>query len=543
MIPNLAHPEWAAALAILSALAAAAVIASAVHARRRLRRLLGPAGAADRRAERTDAFLLAALVAIAVALLGPRIGTATRRVPDAGIDLAILTDVSLSMDARDVPPSRLARAREAGDLVLRSLEPGDQAALAAFAGRGILLTPLTPDRGALAEILPAVETSLFSDQGSELASGIEAALGAFDLASPRPRVLLILSDGEVSHRSLGESIGKARRAGVRVVAAALGSEAGGPIPVRGDLLRDGSGETVVTHRETEHLALLADRTGGVLLRADRWGAVEIAAVVEGIRRGASHDGWIEQRALVTRFGAFAALALALLLLEGLPSLPRRARGGAAAALLLFSVLEPRARAEPLEALEAEVRKRPEDAGALLHLGAARALAGARDEAKRAFLAAAVRARDDRTAALAYYDLGVVALEERDLESARDAFFDAIALAPGDKMAKFNLEWTLRALERAPPLPPAGRERARPPRRKGQAEPSEEQRDEESAPAAQGEPARGASAARTSETRAPPPELDPEQARRWLEGVQDDPRRALQSLAGAAESQSRRGPRW
>jgi len=214
-----------------------------------------------------------------------------------------------------------------------------------------------------------------------------------------------------------------------------------------------------------------------------------------------------------------------------------------ATLLLCSASGPSSRAEPLEALEAEVRKRPEDAAALLHLGAARALAGALDEAKRAFLAAAVRARDDRTAALAYYDLGVVALEERDLASARAAFFDAIALAPGDKMAKFNLEWTLRALETTPPLPPAGRERARPPRRKGEAEPSEEERDGKSAGLAKGKPARRASAARTSETPAPPPELDPEQARHWLETVQDDPRRALRSLAGEGEQHSRRGPRW
>jgi hypothetical protein len=75
---------------------------------------------------------------------------------------------------------------------------------------------------------------------------------------------------------------------------------------------------------------------------------------------------------------------------------------------------------------------------------------------------------------------VVALEERDLESARDAFFDAIALAPDDKMAKFNLEWTLRALEKAPPLPPTRGRPARTPPRKGEAEASAEQRDPESA---------------------------------------------------------------
>lgn len=551
MFPDFAHPEWIPALVLFSALAVAAVIAAGVRSRRRRRLLLGPSAAADRSAQRTDAFLLAAFAAIGIALAGPKIGTMTLRVPASGIDLVVLADVSLSMDARDVPPSRLARARKAAGEVLRSLEPGDQVALAAFAERGILLTPLTPDRGALAEMLPALDSALLADQGSQLASGIEAALDAFDLESARPRVLLILSDGEVSHRSLAETIGELRRAGVRVIAAAFGSEEGGQIPVRGRPLRDAWGETVVSRRETRQLALLADQSDGALFRADRWGAVEIAAMVEGIRRDAraTPDGWIERRVDVTRFGPFAALALALLLFEGAPRLPRRARGGAALlALLACCVSGPRARAEPVEALEARVLKRPEDAAALLHLGAARALSGAPEEAKRAFLAAAVRAEDEETAALAYYDLGVVALQQGDLESARDAFFDAIALAPGDSIAKFNLEWTLRALETPPLPPPAGRDRPGPPGSEGEAEPGEQSQEKdwkESSSAAEGERARGVSAesAATDETWAPPAELDPEQARHWLEGVEDDPGRALRNLAGAGEPQPRRGPRW
>ena len=548
MSPDLAHPEWLPALVLLSTLAVAAVIAAGIRARQRWKRLLGPAPAGDRSAQRTDALLLAALLAIGIALLGPKIGTVTLRVPASGIDLVVLADASLSMDAEDVPPSRLARVRKAAGAVLSSLEPGDHVALAAFAGRGLLLTPLTPDRGALVEMLPALDTALMADQGSQLASGIEVALGAFDLESARPRVLLILSDGEVSHRSLEETVGKLRGAGVRVVAAAFGSEEGGWIPVRGRPLRGTMGETVVSRRETRQLALLADASGGSLFRADRWGVVEVAAVVEEIRRDAraTPDGWTERRVDVTRFGPFAALALALLLLEGAPRfpIPRRGRGGAAMlALALCCGSGPSAEAEPLEALEAGVRERPEDATALLHLGAARALSGAPEEAKRAFLAAVVRAADDETAALAYYDLGVVALQQGDLESAREAFFDAIALAPDDAFAKFNLEWTLRALEAAPPLPPAGSGRSGPPGSEGKAEPGEQRQEEKSRPTAEGEPERGASGEGIDAdlTPAASPELDPEQARHWLEAVEDDPGRALRNLAGAGGQQ--RGPRW
>jgi Ca-activated chloride channel family protein len=545
MPPDFAHPEWLPALALLSALAAASVIAAGVRARRRWRRLLGPASVPDRSAQRTDAFLLAALVAIGIALLGPEIGTTTQRVPASGIDLVVLADVSLSMDCGDVPPSRLARARKAAGGVLGSLEPGDRAALAAFAGRGILFTPMTPDRAALAAMLPALDSGLMADQGSHLARGIEAALDAFDPESTRPRVLLIVSDGEVSHRALGEAGRELRRAGVRVIAVALGSEAGGQIPLRSGPLLDARGETVVSRRETQQLDLLADASDGALVRADRWGAVETGAVVEEIRREArpTPDGWMERRVEVARFGPFAALALALLLLEGAPRLPRRGGAAKTLAALLCVAAGSGAEAEPLDGLEARVRSRPDDAAALLYLGEARARSGAPEEAKRAFLAAVVRAGDDETAALAYYDLGVVALQQGDLESARDAFFDAIALAPDDAIAKFNLEWTLRALAAMPPLPPSGRKKAGPPGREEEAAPGEQRQEEESSPAAEGEPQRGVSAQSDDETRAPIAELDPEQARQWLEAVEDDPRRALRSAVGSRGQPPRGGPRW
>lgn len=544
---GLAHPEWASVLMLVLAASALALVLAELRARQRWRRLLGLHGGGRRAGGHRDALLLGALLAIAVALVGPQIGTTTVRLPASGIDLVVLCDVSLSMDARDVPPSRLARARETAAAVLDALEPGDQVALAVFAGRGVLLTPLTPDHRALADMLPGLDSTLMLDQGSQLGSGVEAALAAFDSDSARPRVLLVLSDGEVSARDTETRLADLRRAGVRVIAAAFGRETGATVPVRGRPLRSSLGEIVISRRETPQLARLADASDGALVQADRWGVVETDALVETIRRDAraTAEGWVERRVDVTRFAPFAALALLLLLVEAAtPSLRRVPPAAAALAVLLGGLVVPATRAEAPQAFEAEVRARPEDPAALLRLGAARAEAGDPDEARRAFLAAVVHADDDATAALAYYDLGVVALQQGDLQGAREAFFDAIALAPGDKRAQFNLEWTLRALAATPPLPPLGPPEAAPPGAESQAEPRDRPQEGEGEPSGEGRrEAERAVGGRGEEPPPTPPALDADRADHWLEAVRDDPSRALRHAVAAESQQTPRGPRW
>ena len=160
---------------------------------------------------------------------------------------------------------------------------------------------------------------------------------------------------------------------------------------------------------------------------------------------------------------FAALAFLLLCADLLPPRalrrPRKRFALRPAAALLCAALAAgslaaRAQTEgdAVTAREARALVAPTDPVTLLDLGVARARAGLGAEAERAFLAAALYARDPQVASMAYFDLGVTALERGALDAARDAFFDALALAPGDDEARFNLEWTLRAL-REPPLPP------------------------------------------------------------------------------------------
>ena len=203
---------------------------------------------------------------------------------------------------------------------------------------------------------------------------------------------------------------------------------------------------------------------------------------------------------------FAALAFALLLLEGLPvppALRSGRRAAAAAALLLLA-------AGPLTH-EAALR--------LQRAGLEKLERGDTEGARRALEAAALAARETALAALAYYHLGVAHLAAGELEDARLAFFDALALDPEDAMARFDLEWTLAALaRRPPPSPPAAASDEQELKLPRPAPEAARERETEPAP---GERREAAPA---------PPALGAEERQRLLDRVPDDPSRALRLTA-------------
>jgi Ca-activated chloride channel family protein len=565
-------------------------VVGVLHARARLRTLLGASAPAP--GLRADVLLVAALLAAGLALLGPRAGQRTEHAIVSGVDLVVLFDVSRSMDARDTPPSRLERAvRVAGD-VLAGLGPGDRSALAAFAGRGVLLTPLTPDASALREMLSGLDSELMQRPGSELGAGVREALTAFQEGSDRPRVVLVLSDGEapLGQDSADLGIPDAVRAGARIVAVGFGTEAGATVPDHGVPLLDGSGRVVVSRRDAGRLAILARETGGVLAPTDAFGGVDLAHLLGTLRRDAPRAPGVPIERRVPRRWAwpFAALAFVLLLCDAVSGFGRlgRRRGAslAIAALTAFYGLGlvpaaetagpgPSGDAPPpemetplpaeslsLDELEARARERPADPLVLLRLGLARSREGLPEDAARAYLAAGLHARDSALAALAWYDLGVTELALGDLPGARDAFFDALALEPHEPHTQFNLEWTLRAIaEHVPPPPHAGGsakragEEGNPPER-ARKEPGgkgTERRAQDRAPgsppstedkarragrepgeeAPRGEPPQGVVRPPGDAARAgSAPAMSPEQARLWLANVTEEPGHALRQAA-------------
>jgi len=120
---------------------------------------------------------------------------------------------------------------------------------------------LTPDRGALLELLGGLDTRLIEPADSDLADGVRAALAAFEAGGQRPRVVFVASDGESPRRRRDLGAAAAARHEVRVITAALGSEAGSQIPDGGRPLRDRGGAVVVSRRDSGRLSRLSAETG------------------------------------------------------------------------------------------------------------------------------------------------------------------------------------------------------------------------------------------------------------------------------------------
>jgi Ca-activated chloride channel family protein len=330
-------------LLLAAALVPAAWAAFAYAARRRteaLRLFLGDragsaAPAALVRQRRVRAALIVGAVALlGVALAGPRIGTALRESRQESLDLLIALDVSDSMLAEDVAPSRLERAKLEIERIVEARR-GDRVGLVVFAGEAFLQCPLTTDRGALRLFLDTADPEQVAVQGTDFARALDVADAAFNAASDgdaqqRPRALLVVSDGENHEPGLGDAADALRSDGVEVLALGVGTDEGAPVPdvrrgqrvgVRTDRR---SGQTVVTQFEEGALRDLAGRDG--LFRVGRRPAADaVNSALDGLDRAVVAQD--EFAASAERFQWPLALGLLLLLIErivALRPLPRPA---------------------------------------------------------------------------------------------------------------------------------------------------------------------------------------------------------------------------
>ncbi len=189
-------------------------------------------------------FLAISLVVVAV--LRPQYGRRPETLRQTGIDVAIAFDISKSMLARDVQPSRIEAARTLLAGLMDRLS-GDRVALVPFAGIAFTQSPLTADQGAIRLYLDSLDPAQMPVGGTNLAMAIEEGVrlltGKQDRGdkNSRSRILLLITDGEDVATDQGEAAkkaaGKAAKAGISIFALAVGTRVGEPIPI---LNADGS---------------------------------------------------------------------------------------------------------------------------------------------------------------------------------------------------------------------------------------------------------------------------------------------------------------
>ena len=411
----------------------------------------------------------------AFALAGPRWGEERIVTETRGLNLVLAMDISRSMLAEDVVPSRLGRGLREARRLVQDLD-GDRLGLVAFAGTSYIMSPLSVDGSALALYLDALDPDVASEGGTALgpalAQGMELLRASPEIAD---RVLVVFTDGE-THDSLGGALQEARRLeglGIHLILVAEGGRAPARIPMRDDRgalagwQRDADGRVIETVRRDDVLGALADAAQGTIVAADlpdQAGAVRdlvasykrATATESRTQRGRSR-AWIPLLvALAVLGGQLAArrtaalVALALCLVspapgQGVPTHPPRPRSAAEKA---WDRGDP---AGAALAYLAELARHRDDDTAWYNAGTA-ALAAGDPAVARASLTRAAASLDPDVRFRALYNLGLLGLlragadtgnREAHLADAQRAYREALLLRPRHRPAKWNLELAAR----------------------------------------------------------------------------------------------------
>ena len=217
--------------------------------------------------------IILGIIFILLASVGPQIGMKLTELTREGVDIFILLDTSASMNAGDVKPSRIEKAKYELGRLLNKLE-GDRVGLIAFAGSAHLHCPLTEDYSASRLFLNMMDTDLITTQGTDLAVAIQLALDHVENDDEKFKVFVLVSDGE-DHQ--GEAIilaEKARKLGIIIHTLGVGTAAGGPIPIyddngnRGEFKKNRRGQVVTSTLNESTLDEIARITGGLYIRVE-----------------------------------------------------------------------------------------------------------------------------------------------------------------------------------------------------------------------------------------------------------------------------------
>jgi Ca-activated chloride channel family protein len=186
----------------------------------------------NKRVHWRNRMILIGLALLALAASGPQIGTRVRPIERKGVDLVIALDTSTSMDAEDVTPSRLAKAKFELGRLIRKLK-GDRVAIIVFAGSSHLYLPLTTDYEAALLFLNEIDTDMIPTQGTALSSAMNTAMTAFTEETDKYKVMLMVTDGEDHEGQAVELAAQAAQAGLMINTVGVGSKLGSLIPVKG----------------------------------------------------------------------------------------------------------------------------------------------------------------------------------------------------------------------------------------------------------------------------------------------------------------------
>src|SRR5882762_505084 len=233
-----------------------------------------------------------------------------------GVDVMMVLDVSKSMLARDIKPSRLEKAKQLLSRLADKLE-SDRIGLVLFAGRAYLQMPLTTDHGAARMYIQDASPDVVPTQGTVIGEALKMANTSFNSKERKYKAIVLVSDGE-DHDPEALNVAKGLAAnGVMINTIGVGSPDGSPIvdPVTNELKKDEQGNTVISKLNEVELQQLADASNGRYIRLDNLddAMITMTQQLDSVEKKSLNDAaFIDY---ISYFQWFLGIGLALLLLE------------------------------------------------------------------------------------------------------------------------------------------------------------------------------------------------------------------------------------
>ena len=413
--------------------------------------------------------LQAALTLLIVMLARPQMGTRVSNEKRTGIETIIAMDISNSMLAEDVAPSRLDRTKMMVENLVDNFTD-DKIGLIVFAGEAFVQLPITSDYVSAKMFLSDITPSLIVSQGTDIATAINMAVNSFTQQQGVGKAIIVVTDGEDHEGGAEEAAKAARKKGMRVYVLGVGSPDGSPIPLgNGEYMKDKTGNTVMTKLNEDMCRTIAQAGGGAYIHVNNNSNAqqqldnELAKLSKKEMQSTVYSDYDEQ------YQAFGVIVLILLiieicLLERKNPLAKRInifgrRQRQTTMVVAFLMMATFASAQTDRqyvsqgnklfrggqydkaevAYRKAIEKNPRNPQAHYNLGNS-LMAQRKDSAAIQSLQKSTEPETSKTRkAMAYHNIGVVCQQHKMYGEAIDAYKNALRLNPADDTTRYNLE--------------------------------------------------------------------------------------------------------
>ena len=410
-----------------------------------------------------------ALALLILMLARPQMGTKISHEKRTGIETIIAVDISNSMRAEDVTPSRLDRAKMMVENLVDHFTD-DKIGLIVFAGDAFVQLPITSDYVSAKMFLSSIDPSMMATQGTDLARAIDMAAHSFTQEKGIGKAIIVITDGEDHEGGAVEAAEAAKKAGQRVYMLGIGSTSGAPIPIpgTGDYMTDNTGQTVMSALNEDMCKQIAAAGGGAYIHVENNSNAqdlldqELDKLSKKETQTTIYSDYDEQ------FPAFGILALLLLIIEICllesknPLMKRVSLFGAkkkvtATMLLLLAAMSLNAQTDRQyvhqgnkqfhtgDYANAEVsyrkalEKNDRNPQALYNLGNALMAQNKDSAAVAEFEKAAKVETNGLRKSMAYHNMGVICQRHQMFGDAIEAYKQSLRLNPHDDETRYNLE--------------------------------------------------------------------------------------------------------